>query len=259
MYNSVTSSSSVSSYSSSMDDQSTFKETLHISPHIAAHKSVPMTSVPTSVLPSSTYVNLSAAVPASSGVLAPTSTPEVMTYKVISAATSNSNSSFQEFAPISSNSRLLSSNYVTLAASKDRSNQLPAMMSNSVKTTLTNLSRVTPEDLSASSDTTKLTTSSVLSTDLSYNGNQSKVPQNVYTLASQVPASLLNSAVDRNTAYFRSPDSPNLTGQPQAILVSGLVACGDSNIESVCHPTTLAALPSSSIMGEVCKLHMISY
>ncbi|KAF2365493.1 hypothetical protein FHG87_003747 [Trinorchestia longiramus] len=250
-HSSNTSSSIENSYVSS-PSASTHKETLHISPHIAAHKSVPLTS---SSCVQSALVDLSS-IPASSAVLTPISTNSEITAYRVNSSTSNGSSILQEFHP-STVGKMIPSSYLSIAQ-KDRSMLPLGGMSSTVRTTFTNLARVNPEDLSASSESKMIpstSSSAVVSNEYSMSINQQKTSQNLYAVAGEVPASLLPSILGRNSSYFRASDSPNLTGQPQAILVSGLVACGDSSIEHASNPTTLAALPpTSTIMGEVLGL-----
>ncbi|XP_018021985.1 uncharacterized protein LOC108678145 [Hyalella azteca] len=246
------SSTADSSFGMTSNCLTTYKETQRISPHITAHKSlVPMTTIQSSTLQSS-LLNLSGT-PASSSNSALTA--EFPTYKVMSAGINNGNSNIQEINP-STIAKISPADYVTVVQ-KERS-PIARVMSSCVRTTLTNLARVNPEDLSTTSDgkvNPTSSSSSVSANEYSISLSPHKIQQNLYTLAGQVPASFLPNVLDRNGAFFRGSDSPNLTGQPQAILVSGLVTCSDAGIEHTSNPTTLSALPpSSTFVGEVLGL-----
>lgn len=249
---------------------SAYKDTLHISPHIAAHKSTPTTSL----------VNLSAVPPgcSSTAMLAPicSSQDPAMSYKLVTshsavaemhqtystmrAATSQPYTSYRKEDTTTPGNLM---NIVSSIASKEHSSVQSSIINNAVtsRANLANLSRALPEDLSASSSEVKQHNNNnnnshsggvIASQYISNNATTDKsgLPH-IYTVAGQMPTSLF--PLDKTSAYFRPPhDSEGgagvLTGQPQAIIVSGLVACGDSNMQ---HNNAIAALPSSSIVGEV--------
>lgn len=259
---------------------STYKDTLHISPHIAAHKSSSSSSLTpissstslVSCSSSSTLVNLSA-LPVSSTLLAPiVSTIDGLTYKLITGSPSHGGAGIasQDLSQVFTATRLAPQAYgapyrkeVTSPGGQSSST---IISSSGVRTTLTNLARAIPEDLSATSSDIKMSTHSssaasvpgvVMSTQYNMSsaggiGSNKPLPH-IYTVAGQVPHSMFTGLLDRSGTYFRTQDSPNLNGQPQAILVSGLVACGDSSLEHAGgnNNTTLAAQPPTTIVGEV--------
>lgn len=300
----------VNSYSNTNAAASTasaaYKETQHISPHIAAHKSLNSSpSVNTSQGFPSSLVNLSTAAPvcgSSATMLTPISSHDVMTYKIVS--TSNAHASQVELHPTytmrpaavtttqqytsayrkdgtnSNNSYIqpssvVNSTSVNLHKEASINSYIPGTIiahPTSARTTLTNLSRVVPEDLSSTSSASMssdikmhntqhqlqhqdsspstihtIQTSGVISSQYLSNSSSQKPLPHIYTVAGQVPSSLFPNILDKSgTAYFRAPDV-NLVGQPQAILVSGLVACDPSLDQQ----NNLSSLPPTTLVGEV--------
>ena len=243
MYAHTEVSTHVSTYNSNNPVNSSCKDTLHISPHIAAHKSSTAAVSHQPTLPTSTYVSLGSLPPNSSFI-----THDLSNYKIITQTGVASPPLENHNVPIKSNSQpygngrkdgIIATNIApgTIIASGMRPSPI-----------LTNLSRVVPEDLSTS-DSNKISSAAEIS---SQNGNNAQKPlPHIYTVAGQVSSAMFPNIIERSgnpvTTYFRSAESPNVNGQPQAILLSNVVACADGVMDG----SSTSQYGSPSLMGEV--------
>ena len=228
MYSHSEGSSNTNTYiSNTVGTSGIVKDTLHISPHIAAHKSSSTNVVTQHSSASSNYVNIST-LPAQSALIS----QDLTSFKINSQQqTSNqqTRSSYQSLP--NSGGRLISQTITSkecILANLSSSNIVST--GHKVGPLIASIPCVVPEDLSTATEA-KPDSSSMQS-----NLDDSKPLPHIYTVAGQVP----HGSFPGNT-FYRSNDSPHMSGQPQAILVP----CGDTLLDQTNNPTPLvAAVPS---------------